>query len=194
MTVHSEIPLVRYVGNDTTTDFSFTWTSMEHLDIYVVVNDVLLEAGIDYELTDYKTGYGPDDDGGGVIVFVTPPAATDNILIYRQTPITQEVDYLETQPFPAETHESQLDKDTLILQEISHGIGTTIGGPVDLESIEKPLEVEIDNTGGENAHIQLWECQLDLSGVFAGEVTFAAPADGTPSTKPEGYMYFEITP
>ncbi|GAG37851.1 unnamed protein product, partial [marine sediment metagenome] len=120
----------------------------------------------------------------------------DIVYIYRKTPITQQVDYVEGDPFPADTHEFQLDKDTRILQELFFG-GIGFGGEVNLASVPWPLEVEITNTSGTNAFIQPWTIDGLLSGIFYGEVVpdgESAPLDATPTAKPDGYIWWELGP
>jgi hypothetical protein len=192
VTVHFEIPYVQYTGNGATTVFTFDWTQIDPEDMYVELDGVEQIEGIHYELENFKTGYGPDDDGGGEIVYADPVASGAQLLIKRETPVRQELDYLETTPFQAETHEMQMDKDTLILQEIINAGAATGEGPINLASVEYPTYVEITNTGGENAIIPTWNCDDQLAGVFAGEVTETAPSDGDPDTHADGYMYLEI--
>jgi hypothetical protein len=130
------------------------------------------------------------------MVFNEAPAAADSIIIFRQTPITQQVDYVDFEPFPADTHEFQLDKDTRILQELIFG-GIAIGGQVDLASVPFETYVEITNTGGTNAQIEPWTIDGLLAGVSMGEVIQSggsAPLDGNPTAKPDGYLWWELGP
>jgi hypothetical protein len=194
MTVHAETPHVTYEGNDVTTIFTFDWTQIDPEDMYVELDGVEQIEGIDYELVDFKDGMGPEDDGGGKIVYPKPLATGQILLIARETPVTQEVDYIENAPFPAETHEMQMDKDTLILQELfSSGRGGS--GPVDLEAVPGADFVDITNTAGLDARIPRWQTDTLLAGVFHGEVVAfgQAPVDGTPTTKPDGYIWWELT-
>lgn len=194
MTVPVEIPFIRYTGNDVTRSFPFNWSSVEAIDIYVEIDGNLALEGVGYELEDYKTGSDDSDDGGGNIVFTVPPVTGTDILIFRETPITQQVDYVPTQPFPADTHEAQMDKDTYILQEIT-GAGRGGSGPVDLAAVPQPSSVEITNTAGTNASIPPWSTDELLAGVFHGEVVAlgGAPVDGSVTTKPNGYIWWELT-
>ena len=185
MTVNRETPIVRYTGNGSATEYTFQWSCDEANENYVEVNGVQLIEGVEYELEDF------DREHGGTMRFLEPPAAGDDILIYRRTPITQQVDYVEFDAFPAEVHEGQMDKDTRILQEIIDG-GLAIGGPVDLNAVQYPDYVEIENSSGTNAILPLWECDADFAGVFAGEITTTAPNDGDTTTKPDGYVWFEV--
>ena len=185
MTVNFEVPWIRYAGNGVATVFTFTWTCDDANELYVQIDDVLQVQGVGYQLLEFDT-----ESGGEVHIEPAPDADTD-ILIYRETPVTQQVDYVDHVAFPQEAHEGQMDKDTRILQEIIEG-GRGIGGPIDLDSIERADEVEITNTSGANAIIPLWDCDADLAGVYAGEVTLSAPNDGDATTKPDGYIWLEV--
>jgi len=181
-----ETPRISYAGNGINTDFSFIWTSSVVGENYVTLDDVLLTEGVEYEME----GYTPEQ--GGTAVFYTPPTGT--VVIYRQTPITQQVDYVEGDAFPAETHEFQMDKDTRILQEIRVGAGQT-GTSVDLQSIPNEDSVRIANSAGTDALIEPWTADGQLAGVSMGEVIEAggaAPADGNPTTKPDGYIWYVL--
>ena len=190
MTVNAEFPYIQYDGNGVTTDFPFSWSSGDPSEIYVELNRVLLTEGVEYELTDYTK------DFGGTQVFNTAPLTTDEVYVYRDTPVTQQLDYVDGQPFPLESHEFQLDKDTRILQEIIEG-GRAIGGLVDLDAIQYETYVEITNTSGNNAIINTWTTDGLLSGVSTGEVILngdSVPVDGNPTDKVPGYIWWYLGP
>ena len=87
MTVHSETPVVVYVGNDVTTDFSFSWSCGDPSENYVSMDGILLTEGVEYELEDFTLAY------GGTMVFYEAPASGIEVKVYRDTPITQELNY-----------------------------------------------------------------------------------------------------
>jgi hypothetical protein len=58
------------------------------------------------------------------------PASGTRLVIYRDTDIVQETDYISGDPFPAETHERALDRLTMILQEIGSDADRAIKVPV----------------------------------------------------------------
>ena len=128
--------------------------------------------------------------------FNEAPTPDDEVMIFRKTPITQQVDYVDGLPFPADTHEFQMDKDTRILQELIFG-AAAFGGLVDLDSIPFETFVEITNTSGTNAKILPWTIDGLLSGINMGEVIpdgENAPLDATPTTKPDGFIWWELGP
>jgi len=186
MTVQIETPYIKYSGNGVTTVFAFAFASLDSGDIYVRLNDEDITEGIEYELENY------DRLTGGDIVFPEPLDSTDEVHIFRSTPVNQETDYVDDEPFPVDTHElAGLDKDTFILQEIIDG-GRVFDGNVDLGVTQRSAAVDITNTAGEDATINPWECAGQYAGVFMGEITNSAPADGAATTKPDGYMWIEV--
>ena len=52
-------------------------------------------------------------DANGTVTFVTAPPSTQRVVIYNDPPLTQLVDYLAGDTFPAETHETALDRLTI---------------------------------------------------------------------------------
>jgi hypothetical protein len=118
------------------------------------------------------------------------------VYVYRDTPVTQQIDYVDGEPFPTSTHEFQCDKDTRILQEIIEG-GRAIGGRVDIAAIQWEETVEITNTSGTNAIINTWTTDGLLAGVSIGEVIpngETTPVDGNPTDKKDGYIWWYLGP
>jgi hypothetical protein len=112
MTVSSTTSRNEYNGNAATTSFAYTFRILDEDHIAVYVDDVLQTITTDYTVTDVGVS------GGGDIEFVAAPATgTANVIFLRSMPLTQETDYVENDPFPAESHEDALDKLTMITQQ-----------------------------------------------------------------------------
>lgn len=112
MTVSSTTSRNEYNGNAATTSFAYTFRILDEDHIAVYVDDVLQTITTDYTVTDVGVS------GGGDIEFVAAPATgTANVIFLRSVPLTQETDYVENDPFPAESHEDALDKLTMITQQ-----------------------------------------------------------------------------
>lgn len=58
------------------------------------------------------------EPNGGNVVMDTPLAGGEKVLIVRDVPPTQDLDYVENDPFPAESHEDGLDRLTIVVQQI----------------------------------------------------------------------------
>lgn len=188
MTVNFEVPYIEYVANGTTTRFTFAWSSGDAGDNYVLINSALAAEGVEYELEDWT------EAEGGAMVFNPAPDADTRIVIFRRTPITQQIDYVEGEPFPANIHERGMDKDTRILQEINLS-GAGEGGIVDLGSNQQPFYTEITNSSGSNAIIEPWTVDGLQSGISLGEVVpygQTLPQDTAPTDKPDGYIWWGL--
>ncbi|RLD56787.1 MAG: hypothetical protein DRI97_06735, partial [Bacteroidetes bacterium] len=114
MTTNTQTPYADLEANGTQTDFPFTFSIVENIDLLVLVDGVLMIEYSSYTISGLT-------DEGGVIAFVEPPPAGVRVLILRRTTISQNVDYELYDGFPAETHEWNLDKITFILQELLSG-------------------------------------------------------------------------
>lgn len=183
MTVQYEIPIIRYAADGVNRDFDFAWSSSEESDNRIKVAGRVLNRG-EYRIEDF------DPEVGGRFVLVEAPTLGP-IEVYRETPVTQELDYVQDEPFPADLHEFQMDKDTRILQEIIEG-ARGFGGDVNLEAEQLIDRVNILNDSGTDATIFPWNCSGQFAGVFLGAAVSSAPADGDPTTRPDGFMWLEL--
>jgi len=190
LTTNTEIPYVNLEADGTQTSFTFNFSTVEEVDIYVLVDAILHINGISYTIENLT-------DEGGEIVFRNAPDSGAMVLILRRTTTSQNVDYGDYASFPAETHEWNLDKITYILQELVNGViigedgeGNPIVLTFDLESIEGESYVRITNSGGTDATIPRWTSG-NAAGVFHGEIG-AAPADGSATQKEDGYVWIEV--
>ena len=69
---------------------------------------------------------GVGNAGGGTVTFVTAPPTGNTVVLLRITPLTQLTDYTPNDPFPAESHETALDKLTHITQELQEEVGRSL--------------------------------------------------------------------
>ena len=129
MTISTTASRISYNGNGVTTVFSFPYRFLTNGDLVVLsVSSTGVETTktltTDYTLT------GAGDDAGGSVTMLVAPAVDTRLIIYRDTAITQETDYISGDPFPAETHERALDRLTMIAQEIGSDADRSIKVPV----------------------------------------------------------------
>lgn len=128
MTVPSSTRQVQYAGNGATTSFTVPFRFLEpaHLSVTFTVGSLVTPKvqGSDYVVT----------PTGNVQFFVAPPTGT-TVTIQRTVPITQEIDYVENDPFPAQSHEDGLDKLTMIAQQLS-------------DALDNALQLVPDGNGG----------------------------------------------
>ena len=84
-----------------TTEFSFPYRFLANGDLVVVE---VSAAGVETTktLTTHYTLTGAGDDAGGSVTMLVAPANGTRLIIYRDTDIVQETDYISGDPFPAE--------------------------------------------------------------------------------------------
>ena len=144
MTISTTTTRTTYNGNGVTTVFTIPFRFLVNGDIVVVS---VSAAGVETTktlTTDY-TLTGAGDDAGGTVTMLVAPANGTRLIIYRDTDIVQETDYISGDPFPAEAHERALDRLTMIAQEISPNIDRAIRVPVgDSSSLNTTLPAAVD--------------------------------------------------
>jgi hypothetical protein len=116
MTVSTATSSVSYAANGTQTTFAYTFKIFEDGDLLVILRDSQGAETTQTLTTDYTVTNAGNDLGGNV-VFNTAPAAGNTVFIRRVLPVTQTTDYVENDPFPAESHEDALDKLTMLIQQ-----------------------------------------------------------------------------
>ena len=147
MTISTTTSEIAYDGNGITTVFPIPFRFLTNADIVVVG---VSSAGISTTkvfTTDYTlTGAGAE--AGGTVTMLVAPASDTRLIIYRDTAIVQETDYISGDPFPAETHERALDRLTMIAQEIIPRSTRSIRVPVgDSASLNPTLPAAMDRLG-----------------------------------------------
>lgn len=125
MTLSSTETKTIYGGNGSTGSFAIPFMFMRDEDIEVRLTDTegletILTVSTDYQLS------GAGEQTGGVCSLNIPPEAGQILVVRRSPAIVQEVDYVENDAFPAETHEAALDKLTMICQALAERLDRTI--------------------------------------------------------------------
>ena len=121
MTVTVQTPRADYVGDGLNNTFSFAFTVIQSSDLIVLLDNVQQIEFSDYTIQNLMPA-------GGDVVFVVIPPDLSDIALIRDTPKSQQVDYMPFTEFPADTHEFVVDKLTLIVQELEtvmNGGGST---------------------------------------------------------------------
>ena len=112
MTVANNYHKVTYVGNGSTTSFSFDFPIIgdSSIKVYVSIDDTETEV----DASNYSVNV---SDNGGNVVFKTAPVKGSVVAIIRLTDQTQETPYKTSSGFPAVRVEEAFDKLTMITQE-----------------------------------------------------------------------------
>lgn len=133
MTVSTSTARVVHNGDGTTIEFAVPFRFLENSHVAVFLRDA---AGAQTKWTE-NTQYtltGADQASGGTLTVITSPTdytpqTGEKLVAVRAVPITQETDYVENDPFPAETHERALDKLTMVNQEQTERLDRTFTIP-----------------------------------------------------------------
>ena len=100
MTVSSSTNRVSYSGNGSLTTFAYTFKIFDQDDLTVILRAADGTETVQTITTNYTvTGVG--DAGGGNVEFVSAPTATQTVVILREQPLTQGLDLVANDPFPA---------------------------------------------------------------------------------------------
>ena len=120
MTVSSTTVKNSYSGNGSTTEFAYTFKILVNSDLQVIIRS---STGTETTktITTHYTVAGAGDASGGSITFTSGniPASGETVVVRRNVPQTQAIDYIANDPFPAETHEEGLDRAAMVAQQLS---------------------------------------------------------------------------
>ena len=121
MTVSTTIIKNFHNGNASTTNFAYQFRILEDTDLLVIIRINSTGAEATKTLSTHYTVAGAGDASGGSITFTggNIPASGETVVIRRNVPQTQAIDYIANDPFPAETHEEGLDRGTMVAQQVA---------------------------------------------------------------------------
>ncbi len=121
MTIESQNKRINLLGNGTQTSFDFNFKVFLAEELSVYVDDALITSGY--------TVSGLGDDQGGSVEFTVPPAASSVVTLLRGMQFTQTADFISGDKFPEELHERQLDRQVMMIQQLSELLGRTLTAP-----------------------------------------------------------------
>jgi hypothetical protein len=125
MTISSTTVKNSYSGNSSTTVFAYTFKIFADSDIQVIIRS---STGTETTktITTHYTVSGAGNANGGSVTFLTAPVTGETVVLIRNVPQTQAIDYIANDPFPAETHEEGLDRATMTIQQMQEEINRSI--------------------------------------------------------------------
>lgn len=116
MTIASTYAPLTYTGNGSQTAFTVTFIFNTASDLQVYVDDVLQVLTTDYTVS----GGGSVQAATGTVTFVTAPEDDTEIVIKRNLSRVQSSDYVDNSKLPAAVLERNLDRLTMMVQEIDY--------------------------------------------------------------------------
>ncbi len=127
MTVSSTTVKNSYSGNGSNDTFVYGFKIFANTDIQVIIRS---STGTETtkSLTTHYTVTGVGSASGGNVVFTSGniPSASETVVLIRNVPQTQAIDYIANDPFPAETHEEGLDRATMTTQQVQEELDRSI--------------------------------------------------------------------
>ncbi len=117
-------PRVRYTATAAQVAFTYPFPIFQDSDIVVDVNGTVLTLTTNYTVT------GEGDDNGGTVTLVTASTAGDIVTLYRDIGVERDTDFQQNGPWASVSFNDELDKITLILQQLEDRIGRAISFPL----------------------------------------------------------------
>ena len=123
MTISSTTVRNSYSGDGSTTTFSYTFKIFQDSDIQVIIRSAN-GTETTKTITTHYTVTGAGNAGGGSVIFTSGniPTSTQTVVLRRNIPQTQAIDYIANDPFPAESHEEGLDRATMAIQQLQEEV------------------------------------------------------------------------
>jgi hypothetical protein len=127
MTVSSTTVKNSYSGDGSNDTFVYGFKIFASSDLQVIIRSATGTETTKTLTTDYTvTGVGTASGGNVVFESTAIPTATETVVLIRNVPQTQAIDYIANDPFPAETHEEGLDRATMTIQQMQEEINRSI--------------------------------------------------------------------
>lgn len=133
MTVSSTINREQYATDGVTTAFTIHFPFFDDTDVNAVF---VSSTGVSTTFalnTDFTVSGGADASGvpgGGTLTCSVAPATGGMLTIYREIPQTQESDYVEDDPLPADQMEADFDRSVMRDQQLKDGQDRALTFPV----------------------------------------------------------------
>jgi hypothetical protein len=132
MTISSTTVKNSYNGNGSTRTFVYTFKIFQDSDLQVIIRSANGTETIKTLNTHY-TITGAGNSGGGSVTFLQnlpsydyTPTASEKIILIRNIPQTQSLDYISNDTFPAESHEEGLDRTIMVVQQLQEEVNRSI--------------------------------------------------------------------
>ena len=162
MTVSSTTVRNIFAGDGSQATFVYTYKIFADTDIKVIIRSAAGTETIKTLTTDYTvTGAGTGVGGNVVFNAGKIPTNTETVVLIRDVPQTQAIDYIANDPFPAETHEEGLDRATMTTQQIQ-------------EELDRSFKVSRTNT--------IADSEFTTSPTLRAGTTLGFDADGNLTT------------
>lgn len=126
MTISNEVYRHDYAGNDSTVLFAIGFYFLLDAHIKAILYNLVTDVETELTLTTHYTLTGAGNVNGGELTMLTAPTSNEILTILRDVDLKQEENYIEGESFPAEDHETALDKLTMIVQQVQEQVDRII--------------------------------------------------------------------
>lgn len=201
MSVQSQTSLIAYAGNNSTsTPYVVPFYFLANGDLVVVVTDLNGAETMLVLTTDYTVS-GAAVPAGGSITTVAAVPVTSTVTIYRDPALTQTTTYADNDAFPAATHETALDKLTMMVQRLALRVSRSLRftsaspSPAELPATGLTNRLFALDSGGNFAALTVTQAiaLLSLSGTIQNQPTaFWADATARASKVPDFQNQFGL--
>lgn len=127
MTVSSSTSKVSFSGNGSLTTFAYSFKIFDQDDLTVILRAADGTETVQ-TITTHYTVTGVGSASGGNVVFGSAPASGVTVVILREQPLSQGLDLVANDPFPAESLEEALDKLVFMTQKHEEELSRAIKG------------------------------------------------------------------
>lgn len=125
MTVSGTTNKASYSGDGSTTVFAYPFKIFDEDDLTVIIRAADGTETVK-TITTHYTVSGVGSVGGGNVTMLTAPVSGETLTILREQPLTQDLDLVPNDPFPAESLEEALDKLVYMVQSHSEELDRAI--------------------------------------------------------------------
>lgn len=129
-----------YQGNGSTDTFAIPFTKKEDSQVVVIVRD---ESDAANPTETVSAAY---TISGSNVVMTTAPAATDKLIVMRESALTQTQEYQNAGHFDIESFEDRLDRVTMMIQELDEAIKRCVRVAPGLNSIPEIVKFTANGT------------------------------------------------
>ena len=127
MTVSSATNKVSYNGNGSQTVFAYGFKIFDEDDLTVIIRNAS-GGETTQTITTHYTVSGVGAASGGNVTMGSAPASGESLTIIRELPLTQGLDLVPNDPFPATLVEDTLDKLTFMIHQHEETLNRSIKG------------------------------------------------------------------
>lgn len=135
-------PRKQYIAAAGEKDFDYPFPIFEDADLVVVVNAVTLALNTDYTVS------GAGNDTGGTVSFLLGRNANDVVTIFRDIAIERTTDFQQNGPWTSVAINEELDRMTLVEQQLELAIGRAIRVPVSAAVADSDLQLTVADWSG----------------------------------------------